>query len=213
MPKLILCAFIALLLALPASSQAKKEEDSYCGMLPKSVVESGAYSGWSACRLRDMGEKPLWQGLPKKTNQVIRFTFTQGHGMFMRVVTITQAEDGTALLRVSGTQKRSDYREPEEPMRARRVRLSIEDMARIERLATESGVWDFEVGTWDHTVEGDTSIYLHCQLLEMERISANGYRFSSVNIGCNQPKKLMPLVNEVIRLGGMKNTGNGMLFE
>ncbi len=53
---------------------------------------------------------------------------------------------------------------------------------------------------------------MHCQTLDMERVNAAGYRVSVVNIGCNQPKKLTPFVDEVVRLAKMKATENRMLF-
>ncbi len=213
-PSKWLFGFAALLcLTLPSPSGADdKSEDPYCGMLPPNVHEGALYAGWSACDMRRRGELPIWQGMPQGTRQVTRFIFTQGHGMFFRVVRIIEFEDGTAELKVFGTQNRNDYRKPERRTATIRKRLSSEQVDTLSRLATEAGVWDFEVGTWDGAGD-DAPLYTHCQLLEMERANAQGYRFSSVNIGCNQPKKLMPLVNEVVRLARMKNTHNGMLFE
>ncbi len=211
---LILC--LAALLACPiAATSAKeaKEREQYCGMLPEGVTNSSVYAGWSACAMRKKGEKPLWKGLPPETRQIIRFVFTHGHDMFYRVITITEQSSGKAHIRVSGTRNRDDYRLPEIPYAPRRKRLTPDVMTRINTLAEQAGVWDFEVGTWDKNKDGDEEIFLHCQLLEMERTNAAGYRFSSVNIGCNQPKKLMPLVNEIVRLAHMRNTHNGMLFE
>ncbi|MFN3864077.1 MAG: hypothetical protein ACK4RT_07330 [Erythrobacter sp.] len=73
-------------------------------------------------------------------------------------------------------------------------------MARLSALAQQSGTFDHAVGTWDRSAEGEEGIYLHCQTLDMERVDAGGYRLSSANIGCNRPARLMPLVDEVIRL-------------
>ena len=73
--------------------------------------------------------------------------------------------------------------------------MSAQDWDEIDRLAGASGTFDFDVGSWD-----DEEIYLHCQSLAMERANHAGYRFSSVNIGCNRPEKLAPLVAKVIDL-------------
>lgn len=213
----LLCISAMLCLALPASSRAdEQDEDAYCGMLPPNVHEGALYAGWSACTIREWGEKPLWQGLPKRTNQFIRFTFTPGRSQFIRLVTIRERDNGTAVLTVSGTRSRAHYRDPVQHIRTRRVQLSAEQMDQIDKLAADTGVWEFDVGTWDQIAgeNGDEmELFMHCQLLEMERANAEGYRFSSVNIGCNQPRKLMPLVNEIVRLARMKNTHHGMLFE
>ncbi|HMT44283.1 MAG TPA: hypothetical protein PKA59_06990, partial [Chakrabartia sp.] len=72
--------------------------------------------------------------------------------------------------------------------------------AAVNRLAVESGTFDFAAGSWDDMQE----VYVHCQLLEMERADASGYRYSSINIGCNQPKKLMPFVEHVMALAKIK---------
>jgi hypothetical protein len=205
--KLLLC-LLAIIWLAPVRAADDKEYDQYCGMLPERVVNANAYSGWSACKLRDAGEKPLWKGLPENSKQVTRFVFTQGHGMFFRVVTITENLDGTAELTVFGSAGRSDARKQERPNPKRREHLPSAEVARLNQLGNDSGVWDFEIGSWD----GD-ELYMHCQVLEMERINAQDYRFSSVNIGCNKPAKLMPLVNEIVRLGKMKNTHNGMVFQ
>ncbi len=135
----------------------------------------------------------------------MRFVFTEGHGAFFRVITITARPNGDADLRVSGADRaRQGGRTPS---RHRNVHLSVETMARISALAAQAGVWDFEVGSWD-----GEEIYLHCQLLEMERASATSYRYSSVNIGCNHPAKLMPLVDEVARVAGLSRVGGGKLY-
>jgi hypothetical protein len=179
---------------------------SRCGAYPEKVYQLN-YGGWADCRLKRLGAPALWKGLPKKTKQVMRFAFTEGHGMFFRVVTIHQKMDGAAALVVKGSKRRDGVGVAEEPMTPRHIRLSAEEVAKIDQLGTQAGAWDFDVGTWD----GD-ELYMHCQVLEMERANADGYRYSSVNIGCNHPEKLMPLVDEVARLAGLETAHNGKLY-
>jgi hypothetical protein len=202
---LLLSAFAS---ACAVAPKEREDGDPYCGMLPEAVIRSAIYSGWSSCSLKRLGEPALHNGLPDAARQITRFTFTEGHGKVFRTVTITEHLNGTGVLRVQGTRRRGDYRDAASYIVPRRVRLSVEDVARIDRLGAEAGAWDYAVGTWDEKEE----IYMHCQLLEMERASEAGYRFSSVNIGCNQPQKLMPLVNEIVRLAGMRQT-HPQLFE
>jgi len=117
---------------------------------------------------------------------------------------ITALPDGSGRLEVvGGGFKRRDVRSLWVDLRPVRRRLSPEALAGLTALAEQSGTFDHAVGTWDQGPDGEEELFLHCQTLEMERVDAAGYRFSSVNIGCNQPQKLMPLVDEVIRLGGI----------
>ncbi|WP_157219853.1 hypothetical protein [Flavisphingomonas formosensis] len=197
----------SILLCMAFVFTGKAYAEPGCGTYPPTIYEMAVSAGWSACSLKEIGEKPLWHGLPDDTARIIRFVFTQGHGLFFRVVTITQKTDGSASLKVSGTRRRDDGRTAEEPLVVRRIPLSPEAMARIIALGDRTGTWDFDVGSWD-----EEEIYLHCQLLEMEKADAEGYRYSSVNIGCNQPTKLMPLIDEVARLAKLKKASGGRLY-
>lgn len=182
-------------------SAGRTTDDRSCGMYPKEVLERGG--GWNGCELRDMGAKALWKRESNEDTAVLRFTFTEGHDSFFRAVTVTQSSNGTAkLLLLAQDRKRGS--EPESW--SRRRNLSSAEVAELERLATESGTWDFDYGSWD----GD-DLYVHCQLLEMERAATTGYRYSSVNLSCNRPAKLMPLVNEVVRLARLKWAATGLV--
>lgn len=196
-----------LVLALSAAAAAD-EPTEFCGIFPPDMP---FYGGWAGCDLKKLRQPALWRGLPKGAEQVIRLTFTDGHTFFWRSVTITRLADGTGLMTVLGTSRPTSIRPPMREKVHRRMRLSAEDLARIDRLADEAGVFDLERGSWDRVGDGE-AIYLHCQTLDMERINAAGYRVSVVNIGCNQPRKLMPFVREVVRLAKMKNSEGGKLF-
>jgi hypothetical protein len=84
-----------------------------------------------------------------------------------------------------------------------RRRLSPKALAKLAALADTSGTFDHAVGTWDREPDGEPTLFVHCQTLTMERADAAGVRRSSVHIGCNRPDALMPLIDEVIRLGGI----------
>jgi hypothetical protein len=172
-----------------------------CGTYPKDVFEKTISAGWSDCELKIAGEHPLWKKIPDAGTRITRFVFTEGHTSFFRFVTITEKPDGTGELKVGGGDRSERSRV------FRRSRLSTDQISKLNLLAMQSGAWKFEIGSWD----GD-EIYMHCQLLEMERADAKGYRYSSVNIGCNHPTKLMPFVNEVVRVAGLKTLKGGQLF-
>lgn len=192
---------LALLLAAPALGNDGSES---CGIFPPDVP---FYGGWSGCALKRLRQPALWQGLPKDVQQVTRLTFTDGHMFFFRAVTITQYADGKGVLTVRGTSRPGPMR-PAMPAAVRRtINLTTADLARIDQLAEQAGVFEFERGSWD-----GEEMYMHCQTLDIERANAAGYRVSVVNIGCNQPSKLMPFVREVVRLAKMQNGANGMLF-
>ena len=178
------------LLALASAGQANAKQG--CGIYPADVHET-LDGGWSACDLKRIGEPPLWRKLAGNRKQIVRFVFTDGHGAFFRFVTITENLDGTGEVRVGG----SDREKP--ALQTRGSTLSLQQMSKLNALAAQSGVWEFDVGSWD----GD-ELYMHCQLLEMERANRAGYNYSSVNIGCNHPAKLMPLVDEVVRLAELE---------
>jgi hypothetical protein len=194
-------AAAALMLAAACWAAPAAAEKRECQMLPPEVGETALYAGFSESRMCDAGLKPLWQGVPDGAEQVMRFTFSSGHALFWRSVTITQLPDGSGRLEVvGGGHGRRGARSPWVDNRKVRRRLSPEALATLTALAEQSGTFDHEVGTWDQRAEGERRIFLHCQTLELERADAEGYRFSSVNIGCNRPDTLMPLVDEVIRL-------------
>lgn len=196
-----------LALALSTAVAAEPESEG-CGIYPPDMP---FYGGWSGCDLKKLRQPALWQGLPKGTQQVIRLTFTDGHVFFWRSVTITRLDSGEGVLTVLGTSRPGPAR-PVMPAAVRRtIKLTPADLDRIDQLAEAAGVFEFERGSWDRVGDNE-SIYMHCQTLDIERANAAGYRVSVVNIGCNQPRKLMPFVNEIVRLAKLKTTADKMLF-
>lgn len=176
-------------------------EAATCEIIPESVSQSSAYSGFAESRMCKAGLPALWKGLPEGVVSTMRFTFTSGHSMFFRTVTITEFTNGKNRLEVvGGGHVKRDVRTAWQDIRPVRRKLSAEDLASIRALTEETGAFEHEIGTWDKR-DNNMEIFLHCQLLEMERMDAQGYRFSSVNIGCNRPKRLMPLVDEIISRG------------
>lgn len=181
------------------AAPAAAAEDN-CQMFPPSVREAAVNSGYSASRMCEAGLKPLWQGVPDGAAQVMRFTFSSGHALFWRSVTITQLPDGSGWLEVvGGGFERRDVRSPWVDLKPVRRRLKADELAGLVALAEQSSTFDHAVGSW-HAGDPPDTIYLHCQTLDMERADPAGYRFSSINIGCKRPAALMPLIDEVIRL-------------
>ncbi|RNJ62499.1 MAG: hypothetical protein EDM03_13765 [Porphyrobacter sp. IPPAS B-1204] len=188
-----------LMLAAACWAAPAVAEDN-CQLFPPSVREAGVNSGYSASRMCEAGLKPLWQGVPDGAAQVMRFTFSSGHALFWRSVTIIQLPDGSGRMEVvGGGFERRDVRSPWVDLKPVRRRLKADELAGLVALAEQSSTFDHAVGSW-HAGDPPDTIYLHCQTLDMERADPAGYRFSSINIGCNRPAALMPLVEEVIRL-------------
>jgi hypothetical protein len=182
--------------AAPSIASAKP-----CEIISPEVSASSAYSGFAESHMCKAGLPALWRGLPDKAISVMRFTFTSGHSMFFRTVTITELADGTGRLEVvGGGFVKHDVRTPWRDIKPVRRKLSAQGLAQLRSLAEQSGAFEHEIGTWDK-MEYDRAIFLHCQLLEMEHADVEGYRFSSVNIGCNRPNQLMPLVDAIIAQG------------
>lgn len=187
---------------VPATSLSARGS-GHCGMYPDQVY-TGLYAAYSDCVLREIGEKPLWRGVTKKRyRQQIRFTFTKGNAGFTRIIDFTEFADGTGRVvsRAVSHRGRDDF-SMTEPHSAR---VAAEAVAKLNRFGEQSGAWGLENGSWD----GD-EIYMDCETLDMERINAQGYRFSSVNISCNHPAKLMPLVDYLTGLAGVTQSRNGL---
>jgi len=193
-----------LALSVASTSAIADSDEEFCGIFPPDMP---LYGGFSGCSLERIGEPTLWQGLPTRSRQFTRLTFTEGHSSFFRTVKIDERTDGSAVMTVDGAPRRTFISHSETRIARRKIKLQPADLERINRLAQEAGVFEFERGSWD----GD-EIFLHCQTLDMERVNSDGYRLSTVNIGCNHPEKLMPLVNEIARLAGLKTVNGGRLF-
>jgi hypothetical protein len=216
----LLAAAAMAFIAGPAASQV--EEDAVashvnpgCEILPPAVQQASVYSGYSGSHMCAAGLSPLWRGIIFEISgapdvfPVTRFTFTDGHAFFWRSMQVTELPGGTGMMKIVGggfveRSIRSEWRD----IALRERRLSQEQMARLNALTADTGTFDHNIGTWD-LQEGGMEIFLHCQLLEMERLASRDYRFSSVNIGCNRPTKLMPLVDELIRLADIGMVRDG----
>ncbi|QAY75613.1 hypothetical protein [Sphingosinicella sp. BN140058] len=197
-----LSVFLGILSAMTAASAWALDREpasavGRCGMFPAEVQDL-PYAGWSDCFLRGAGEKPLWKGMiGNRARQQVRFTFTDGHLRYVRVIDFIELADGTGRIERKTILPAGDRTYKVEKKRARTV--SLADVRRLNDLAATSDVWKFETGTWD-----GEEIFLHCQTLDMERTEPAGYRFSSVSISCNRPRKLEPLIEFVTSLAGLK---------
>ncbi len=183
---------LALMLMLSAA-QAEPDERA-CGMFSQDVYSAGNAS--SGCELKRAGEKPLWQKQKMMTaddHQIFRLVFSSGRDGSFRFVTLGKHADGKAYMISGGLDVQ--YRMPRKRWLRQKNAISLAQWDEVSRLAATSGTFDHAIGTWD----GD-EIYMHCQSLSLEHVDLEGYRFSSVTIGCNRPEKLVPLVDKVISL-------------
>lgn len=187
-------ALLAALLASAAPASAGEAQRFF----PPKVWSGVYYVGMGLSALERVGEKPIWHGLEDGLVRQTRFVFTDGHPNKTRILHIRERADGSGTLHVFSIDEA-----PRKPKRIERrsvIKLDAASVATINRLAAESGTFNFEVGSWDDKDD----IYVHCQTLQLERMDVGGYRYSSLNIGCNQPAKLMPLVDHVMALAGIK---------
>jgi hypothetical protein len=183
-------------LAAPGVTKAVKDQAGRCGMYPADVYEL-TYSAWADCRLRDVGEKPLWSGVTSpRYRQQARFTFNDGHMRYTKVINFVELANGTGLIELKTI---VPYGGQLDVRDRRRLKVSAQNVLRFNELARASDAWKFETGSWD-----GAEMYLHCEILEMERADTSGYRYSSVNISCNRPRKLEPLLDFVTGLVGLK---------
>ena len=196
MRKRQILSFAALLIAVPVCAEA----DRGCGTYPEEV------DALSDCLLREVGDKPLWRGaLPNGVVKVFRFTFAEGYLAYTKVIDVTERANGKANIRLR-TFRRERYG-PRSLVEQKSHRLSATELATIEQLGSSSGTWGERIGSWD-----GNEIYVHCETLDMERATRFTYSFASVNISCNQPKKLMPLVEYITGLVGLKPYADRQIF-
>ena len=211
-PSVVLAACLLSACATPAATDAPvaavEETGPQCNLLPREVWASSAYAGWSQAALCDAGQRALWHGTPDGIARVTRFTFTHGHSSFFRYAVISERDDGRAWIEAGGAGyapgPAAGVRGAWEELPVYRRDISAEDLARFNALAAETGTFDHSVGTWD-----GGELFMHCDLLEMERAEGDSYSFSSVNIGCNQPERLMPMVRLVMDLARLEFADDG----
>jgi hypothetical protein len=175
----LLKTFLPALCLCSSASFSQTEEE--CRTYPDEV-HAQAF-GWYDCEMKRGGELPLWKGgTDKQYVRQFRFAFkpgrqfTQPSRNFFRVIRFNERADGTGVVetvKYVGRDDRQGYRRTG----AKRFAVSEEDTRKLNALGEQSGTWGFETGSWD----GD-EIYLHCSILEMERIDKDGYRYSSVKL-------------------------------
>lgn len=132
-----------------------------------------------------------------------RFVFADGHPNLTRILHIRERKDGSGTLNIVDLRK--GYRKPMRIKRTKPIALDARAVSEFNKIAGETGTFDFEFGDWDDKDD----LFVHCQMLEMERIDAAGYRFSSASIGCIRPKRLMPLVDHLFALAHLKARAPG----
>lgn len=191
---------VAIAIAFAVGSTCANASDG-CDTYPPEVA-----TALSDCILRDAGEKPLWRGsLQRGILQEIRFTFTEGRLAYTKIIHVTQRANGRASIRLRMLRRERDGNIT--IIADKRRRLSAQEVATIDQLGSASGTWEHRVGSWD----GD-DLFIHCETLDMERATSEGYSFSSVSISCNQPQRLMPFVSFVTELVGLKPYADRQMF-
>ena len=164
-------------------------------MLPPKIVKDNFYAGYGSCSLKEVREQALWKGL--KSSKLVRqsrFTFTDGHMRWLWTIRVDERANGKGRVEVTkiGPRRKHSWT-PMEVKRHWHRNLSRETMARFNELTAEAGIWKFENGTWDDR----ESLYHHCMMLGMEQVTAEGFRYSHVNIGCNRPLKLKAPIEQI----------------
>ena len=171
---------------------------------PEAIELNDNYGDWYGSTLEKLGEKPLWPDDAANTKtEIIRFTFIPGATRLVgRDATAIRIEIGDKEARLFANAEYGRGRGRSAVTRkVADKRLSSVQIAKLRELAEKADPWSFPVGTWE---EDDGSISIHCTELLMERRQPAGYSVSHVLISCNQPNRLMPLVNYVAELAEQK---------
>ena len=170
-------------------------------MFPPQAIEANEnYRDWYGPELVQFGEKPLWvESDDAAGRETIRFTFIPGatllRGRHTTVIRI-ETEKGKARLiartEINDRGKRSNREVANKS-------LSFAEVVKLQAFAEKAEPWKYPVGTWEKD-----EISIHCTELLMERRQRSSYAVSHILISCNQPDRLMPLVDYVAELAGQK---------
>ena len=184
-----------------SAALADTKEEPGCGMLPPQILQDNIYAGYGICPLKEAKEQALWKGLKNdRLVQQSRFTFTDGHYRWLWTIRIDERTNGKGRVEVTRIAREGKSWRRMEVKRHWHRNISREKMSKFNNLAEESGLWRFENGTWDRSEDGEDELYLHCTTLAMERVNAEGFRYSNVNISCNRPRKLKAVLEHVLDL-------------
>ena len=170
-------------------------------LFPPDVVETNDfYADWYGPELERLNEKPIWNDAAE--SEIVRFTFLRGaslvRGVNSIVIRIQKSKDGGATLLAK---RRYIDQGSSEIQTIRRIRLATTQVEKLDMLARQADLWRYRSGTW---MEKDDDIYIHCTELIMERASGSEYSVSHNLVSCNQPIRLMPLVDYVAELAKLR---------
>jgi hypothetical protein len=170
---------------------------------PDAIKLNDNYRDWYGPELEKMAEKPLWEDRgATHEKEIVRFSFIPGatlaKGRGSTVIRI-EIEDGSARLMA-----RAQFHN----LGRRSLRMLVDkslsraQVTKLRALADQADAWAFRVGEW--VKQDPEAIYVHCTELIMERRLRSEYAVSHALVSCEQPKRLMPLVNYVAELAGQR---------
>jgi hypothetical protein len=173
-------------------------------MFPPDIIESDdTFRDWYTPVLTRLGEKSLWvESSATHDSEVMRFLFVPGvdrvKGRNSTVIRI-EIEGQTARLIARGEVSRLGYRTVRT---LTNLRLSPQQITRLRELSNQADPWKFRSGTWNNLSQD--VFYFHCTELIMERRLRSDYAVSTLSVSCEQPNRLMPLINYVVELSGQR---------
>tara|TARA_R110001606_G_scaffold135777_5_gene273052 strand:+ start:415 stop:1008 length:594 start_codon:yes stop_codon:yes gene_type:complete len=186
----------AILLAISSAAEVP------VSMFPSDAIErNNNYRDWYGPELERLGEIPLWvdsRVAPGK--QTIRFTFIPGATRIVgRNATVIRIEIEEGKGRLIARTEIYDHRKHSIREVAGKSLFPTE-IIKLQDLVGKADPWKFPIGTWDEPDQ----LSIHCTELLMERRQHSGYAVSHILISCNQPNRLMPLVDYITELAGQK---------
>jgi hypothetical protein len=156
---------------------------------------------WASPILAHMDERPIWQG--GASGEITYRFFFMGNSCRVTSIRLWKSEISTRYVvkMLNRCEESAQFEVVGDG------RIWKQDQVELQSLMDASDMWRFRAGNWNDPEE----VYLDCTTLLMERAAASEYNFSRVEISCNQPRKLMPLVNKIVALVGLSPGDVGYL--
>ena len=181
---------------LVCGSCASTEGSPKTGPLPPDVVMGAELSDWYVGSLNSFESRPLWTD-EADDGYIERYRFTYfGILTTSLQIGIDRKANGKAFLY-------AEVRRRNSAIERKRFWLSQRDFSEFKKASDDSGLWGAHPEFWVFKNEND--ICLDGMEVLLERLDADGYRFSNANTSCTSPAGMNRLAEKMVELAHLKS--------